>query len=217
MQSVFTVFKFHEIFQSQYSPQIYLVRIVIRGLIEAFSTFVQKRKTYDFIFGAQTPLLHSQIQVQQRIWILILPEGDIVLSFLQNVNFREGYSQTLHFFFNEATAISEPTVCDGSAILTIKIVPEYLTWTGKEGDNWNNDNNWKRSVKTEIYKSDYTDDSNSQGFVPLKYSKVTVLKKDSIGTFSSPWLYQLNGIVFLEMDNTNYIPLHQRKEPMLPL
>ena len=43
-------------------------------------------------------------------------EGGIALSFLQNVNFREGYSYTLHFFFNETTAVSEPTVCDGSAI-----------------------------------------------------------------------------------------------------
>lgn len=117
---------------------------------------------------------------------------------------REGYTYTFEFHFNEKTGISETPACDGTGRFTIKMVPEYLTWTGKNGDNWNNDDNWQRSVKSELYKTDYTDDSNASGFVPMNFSKATISATNGTSVTKSPWLYKLSGTPFLNMDNTNY-------------
>jgi len=117
---------------------------------------------------------------------------------------REGYTYTIEFHFNEEAGNGGLVTCDGTAIFRIKIVPEYLTWTGDEGDNWNNDTNWRRSVGTEIYKNDYTDDLDSHGFVPMYFCKVTIPQTDQAQVVNSPWLYPLSGTPFLNMDNTNY-------------
>ena len=130
--------------------------------------------------------------------------GNVVLIFPYSFAFREGYEYTVQFHFNQVTAISEVGPCDGTAVFSIKIVPEYLTWTGKEGDNWNNDGNWKRSDKEELYKSSYTNDPDSHGFAPMKGTKVTIQKLDNGATLTNPWLYKLEGTPFLDMENTNY-------------
>ncbi len=130
----------------------------------------------------------------------------VVLSIRSGNGFtvREGYTYTFEFYFNEQTGISEPPACDGTGILTIKVVPEYLTWTGAEGDNWNNDTNWRRSTQDELYKTDYTDDPDSHGFVPLDFSKTTIPATNGTTITQFPWLYQLSGSPFLNLDNTNY-------------
>ena len=46
---------------------------------------------------------------------------------------------------------------ENSFKLTLKIVPEYVTWVGSEKTkhNWNNDdqNHWRRSTNAELYIS----------------------------------------------------------------
>lgn len=73
--------------------------------------------------------------------------------------------------------------CDGLASLTVKIVPEYLTWSGDANGLWYNDNNWEQSTKGELYKDGdagtSTDDANGtddikNAFSPLYFTKVTV-------------------------------------------
>lgn len=107
---------------------------------------------------------------------------------------REGFTYSLMFFYNEENKDSgtiEYSVCNGMTTLNICIVPQYLTWTGEKGDNWNNDNNWKRSMKDELYKADYTDYTGedltqAQGFVPMHNSLATIAN-----TTTAPWLYEL--------------------------
>lgn len=92
--------------------------------------------------------------------------------------FHEGYYYDLNVEFKKENATE--TDCAGSTTFRLLIVPEYLTWTGSEGNaNWNNDKNWTRSEKSEIFKDDYTDyESNpakvAGAYVPMKFSKVTV-------------------------------------------
>lgn len=130
----------------------------------------------------------------------------IVINIPAGTNFvaHEGYTYTFEFHFNQATGISEPSVCDGTGIFTVKMVPEYLTWTGADGDNWNNDNNWRRSTGGELYMSGYTDDPDSHGFVPMDSCKVTIPPTNGTTITKSPWLYYLSGTPFPDMDNTNY-------------
>ncbi len=142
----------------------------------------------------------------QSINVLNSPDDNIVFNIPAGSSFvaREGYTYTFEFHFNEKIGISETPACDGTGRFTVKMVPEYLTWTGQNGDNWNNDDNWQRSVKSELYKPGYTDDSNASGFIPMNFSKVTIPATNGTSVTKSPWLYKLSGTPFLNMDNTNY-------------
>lgn len=104
--------------------------------------------------------------------------------------FHEGYAYDLSFQFydkeHDKTLATGQETCYGDAFFTLKIVPEYVTWTGAANEmmstNWNNDQNWARSLREEIYKGDYTDYgegdyaelSRQQAYVPMKFTKVTL-------------------------------------------
>lgn len=91
---------------------------------------------------------------------------------------HEGYYYDVDVEFKKEDATEQD--CSGTTTFRLLIVPEYLTWTGSEGNaNWNNDKNWTRSEKSEIFKDDYTDYTSSPSrvsgaYVPMKFSKVTV-------------------------------------------
>lgn len=104
--------------------------------------------------------------------------------------FHEGYAYDLSFQFydeeHDKTLPTDQETCYGDVFFTLKIVPEYVTWTGAANEmmstNWNNDQNWARSLREEIYKDDYTDYgkgdyaelSRQQAYVPMKFTKVTL-------------------------------------------
>ena len=101
--------------------------------------------------------------------------------------FHEGYAYDLSFqFYDEEQLDTGQETCYGDAFFTLKIVPEYVTWTGAANEmmstNWNNDQNWARSLREEIYKDDYTDYgqgdyaelTRQQAYVPMKFTKVTL-------------------------------------------
>ena len=105
--------------------------------------------------------------------------------------FHEGYAYDLSFQFydeeHDKRLAANQETCYGDAFFTLKIVPEYVTWTGAANEmmstNWNNDQNWARSLREEIYKgNDYTDYgqgdyaelSRQQAYVPMKFTKVTL-------------------------------------------
>lgn len=107
---------------------------------------------------------------------------------------REGYSYTLRFYMEEHEAESSGEIdtqadthtgtiaCYGHFDLVMKVVPEYLMWTGKGTGNWQDDNNWRRIDSDEINKKE---DSNSEHFtdgsvktdkayVPMLFTKVII-------------------------------------------
>lgn len=108
--------------------------------------------------------------------------------------FREGYYYRLKFSFEESyqgidasDLIDAETPCDGETVFTIKVVPEYQMWTGKEGVNWNNDENWRRVESKEIlrtYKGEellqndnfVTDgaNGNKSSYAPLDFTKAVI-------------------------------------------
>lgn len=106
---------------------------------------------------------------------------------------HEGYWYDLSFSFMQknGTTGNEVTSCPGTTFFRIYVVPEFATWApaadGGMNNNWNNDLNWRRSTKSELYKSDadaypvygttagYTDLKTLQAFVPMKFTKVTIL------------------------------------------
>lgn len=102
---------------------------------------------------------------------------------------KEGYSYTMHIHVEEKTngGTSITSSCYGNMNLVMKVVPEYLEWSGtKTSDNWHDDALWKRISSDRINKakeesSDYfTDGSNKteKAYVPMLFTKV-IMPKDS--------------------------------------
>ena len=79
------------------------------------------------------------------------------------INFHEGYSYKAHTIFYDYEDEDNLAACKEDMYLTIKVVPEYVTWdpqalgTQTAGNvdyynvNWNNDANWNRSERAELY------------------------------------------------------------------
>lgn len=126
-------------------------------------------------------------------------------------DFHEGYYYELRFVYEKRTASAGTTNCPGESYLKLKIVPEFITWTptadGGMNANWNNDDNWHRSSKEELYDDGYTDylkyGSSMSGtptsakdiptlnsYVPMKFTKVTI--------------GNLNGLPFPDLGNIVY-------------
>lgn len=96
---------------------------------------------------------------------------------------KEGYEYTFMVLIEEHNNSHENNngACWGNFNLTMKVVPEYLVWQGKDDiKNWNNDANWKRALDDDIKASgkitDY--DNDDRGYVPMLFSKV-IMPKDS--------------------------------------
>lgn len=103
------------------------------------------------------------------------------------------------------------TLHSGSFKLTLKIVPEYVTWVGSKEKmhNWNNDdlNHWRRSKNAELYMSGKNIGAEANGthpeaYTPMRFTKVTIYgkAKDKDGNYAIdgnayaayPHLYKLS-------------------------
>lgn len=111
-------------------------------------------------------------------------------------DFHEGYYYELRFVYEKRAASAVTTNCPGESYLKLKIVPEFITWTptadGGMNANWNNDVNWHRSSKQELYDDGYVnyDIPTLNSYVPMKFTKVTI--------------GNLNGLPFPDLGNIVY-------------
>lgn len=137
-------------------------------------------------------------------------EGNVAqIAFLNRFKFREGYSYTMKFHFEETTMDAETEgitigldVCPGDVIMTVKVVPEYQMWTGAVSRNWNDDRNWRRVSRAELFNPLETDVANEfvtdggvndtiKSFVPADFTKVIIPPSDSL--INVPFMYDLRG------------------------
>lgn len=101
--------------------------------------------------------------------------------------FAEGQIYSLYIPFGEykdGTFVEGS--CEGYATLLIKIVPEYLTWTGKnigeDAEAWYNDANWQQSTEWDLYidqtgeskKDANGNDLVTAAFAPLHFTRITI-------------------------------------------
>lgn len=107
------------------------------------------------------------------------------------IKYHEGYWYKVKFRYSLTSDLVDPNLknrCYGESYLTIKVVPEYATWGEglPNNSNWLNDDNWRRSSKAELYKTVVNSDnypvydettglSNEKGYVPMSFTKVTIL------------------------------------------
>lgn len=115
--------------------------------------------------------------------------------FLKDFTPREGYTYQLRFEYKEdpaEPAESGKPICNGAVCFDLKIVPQYLMWKAYAGNtDWNNDGNWKRADKDELYKTagDTYPENNAvaadpqllqtdNGFVPIEGCHVVIAPAD---------------------------------------
>lgn len=84
--------------------------------------------------------------------------------------------------------------CYGNLVVTMKVVPEYLVWQGKEtGLNWNDDSQWKRATNDQIqgntttptitnHGTEYT---GNPGYVPMRFSKIIIPRDGKVELYKA--------------------------------
>lgn len=141
------------------------------------------------------------------------------------VEFHEGYwyEASLSFYDEEDNSLAESERCIGDLYLIFKVVPEFVTWNARSvgtdlySGNWDDDDNWNRSTRAELYKSDsqnspsaghldtdlYKDNpdideklTDRPGFVPMKFTYVTMLGGNhSPSLFNESYAGKISGSV----------------------
>ena len=160
------------------------------------------------------------------------------LGFIKNFKFREGYSYTIKFHFQEKyddESESHSDVCSGDVVCTIKVVPEYQKWTGAVNSDWNNDGNWARVSKEELLLANPDDDEwkhfvtdggevgnyvndNLRSFVPADFTKVIIPANARV----APQLYDFRtdnskDVRFCGNDNRSFLQiLNARNHEVTP-
>lgn len=71
--------------------------------------------------------------------------------------FQEGFAYRMFFQYRDK---DDATACESSTEFLLKVVPEFVTWNGASTE-WNDDANWQRSTRTELYKGDKGSASNT--------------------------------------------------------
>lgn len=107
------------------------------------------------------------------------PQSGDASSASKNVQLHEGYWYEGVLIFREDGKKGTTVLCSGETYIRFAVVPEYATWNptanNKMSAAWNNDDNWRRSARSELYKKEnqYTDYPGG-GYVPMKFTKVTI-------------------------------------------
>lgn len=76
------------------------------------------------------------------------------------IDFHEGFEYEVSTSYYDTRDASVVGRCEGDVYLIIKVVPEFVTWHPQAIDatyynvNWNNDENWQRSTRAELYKDE---------------------------------------------------------------
>ena len=113
------------------------------------------------------------------------------LFFFSDFQPREGYYYTLRFGYVEEFPAdheqteAESTVCDGSLVFDLCIVPRYQVWTGNAGTtDWTDDNNWARADHADLLQSatassylSNADNGTAHGYVPMYFTNVVISSK----------------------------------------
>lgn len=139
-----------------------------------------------FISNTNDPDFNSTKQVIGVVTANTIYETDKTVGIRFNSNaatiLKEGYWYEINFSY--VNADGSTASCPGETFIKMCIVPEYATWNSSPrtaSTNWNDDNNWLRSTKAEIFKDSYTDYNTTTAFMPMKFTKVTVANQKDKG------------------------------------
>ena len=150
------------------------------------ATSVKLSDAQVYISNTNDPDFNSTKQVIGVVTSSTIKNSDKTVGIRFNSNaatiLKEGYWYEINFSYNNSSASTAS--CPGETFIKMCIVPEYATWNSSPrtaSTNWNDDNNWLRSTKAEIFKDSYTDYNTTTAFMPMKFTKVTVANQNDKG------------------------------------
>lgn len=163
------------------------------GALNLPMTGIEGAKSVEMIDEAQVsisntndPYFNSTEQMIGVVTANTIKNSDNTVGIRFNSNavktLKEGYWYEIHFRY--ANADGSMASCPGETFIKMCIVPEYATWNSSPrtaSTNWNDDNNWLRSTKAEIFKDSYADYNTTTAFMPMKFTKVTVANQNDKG------------------------------------
>lgn len=163
------------------------------GALNLPMTGIERAKSVEMIDEAQVSISNTNDpdfnSTEQMIGVVTantIKNSDNTVGIRFNSNavktLKEGYWYEIHFRY--ANADGSMASCPGETFIKMCIVPEYATWNSSPrtaSTNWNDDNNWLRSTKAEIFKDSYTDYNTTTAFMPMKFTKVTVANQKDKG------------------------------------
>lgn len=163
------------------------------GALNLPMTGIERAKSVEMIDEAQVSISNTNDpdfnSTEQMIGVVTsstINETDKTVGIRFNSNavttLKEGYWYEIHFRYKNADG--SMASCPGETFIKMCIVPEYATWNSSPrtaSTNWNDDNNWLRSTKAEIFKDSYADYNTTTAFMPMKFTKVTVANQNDKG------------------------------------
>lgn len=163
------------------------------GALNLPMTGIERAKSVEMIDKAQVSISNTNDpdfnSTEQMIGVVTantIKNSDNTVGIRFNSNavktLKEGYWYEIHFRY--ANADGSMASCPGETFIKMCIVPEYATWNSSPrtaSTNWNDDNNWLRSTKAEIFKDSYADYNTTTAFMPMKFTKVTVANQKDKG------------------------------------
>lgn len=163
------------------------------GALNLPMTGIERAKSVEMIDKAQVSISNTNDpdfnSTEQMIGVVTantIKNSDNTVGIRFNSNavktLKEGYWYEIHFRY--ANADGSMANCPGETFIKMCIVPEYATWNSSPrtaSTNWNDDNNWLRSTKAEIFKDSYADYNTTTAFMPMKFTKVTVANQKDKG------------------------------------
>lgn len=121
-------------------------------------------------------------------------------------NFREGFWYMVDIPYAVVYKDNVGKIAyENSFKLTLKIVPEYVTWVGSENGmhNWNNDDlkHWRRSKNAELYMSGENVGAEANGthpeaYTPMRFTKVTIHGKATVEEKDGSYSYGDQGVAY---------------------
>ena len=174
-----------------------------------------------FISDTNDPTFTSTNQIIGKLKEKTLATGTKTLGLVFDDNvlniLHEGYWYELNFSY-ELHNSSSTAACPGDLFITLKVVPEYLTWfpsvANKLNANWNNDLNWKRSTAVELYDKNYEDYGEAtcvnpvnakltrqQAYTPMKFSKVVITENKKVYPGLGNIVYRVGNDIATKLTN----------------
>lgn len=162
------------------------LNLPMTGIEGARSVKMSKEDAQVCISNTNDPDFNSTKQVIGVVTANTIYETDKTVGIRFNPNaatiLKEGYWYEINFSY--VNADGSMASCPGKTFIKMCIVPEYATWNSSPrtaSTNWNDDNNWLRSTKAEIFKDSYADYNTTTAFMPMKFTKVTVANQKDKG------------------------------------
>lgn len=173
---------------------------------EGLDDYLYLAETDDYEIMEGNELVDNKLIILGRVVKMEAKSGGkdnyIKVIFDKQFTFKEGCYYKVRFNYEENVKDKDDNdkevYCNGQHLLTLKVVPKYVKWTGEVNRNWANDENWRRVTSTDLklptdatgkldadaaknfnkYITDGSANKTVKSYAPLNFTHVIIENKD---------------------------------------